>query len=240
MKCAVIDCRMSNKCKKSLGALGYKLIEISENPYMDKPVSAHPDIFLFCYKDNIIVEKKNLTFLKQMFNANDCVRIIDAEWDFINNIRYPDDCCLNFAVCGKYLIGNMKHINPVLAEFAECNSMEYIHVNQGYSKCNICVINDHALITEDKGIAEACTSNGIDVLLLCSNYVKLNGYKYGFIGGASGRFVDEKGRSKILFCGCIEKHPEYQAIKSFCDKHGAEPVSLSDEQLYDYGSVILL
>ena len=239
MKYAVIDCRMSEKCRESLIKLGFKLIFINKNVNLDPPVSAHPDISVFIYK-NIIIAEKNCVgiFREHMFKKRQCDWRLTEGCNFNSETEYPYDCSLNFAVCGKHLIGNVKNANPMILEIANKNNLELVNVNQGYAKCNICIVSENALITEDKGIADKCRECGIDVLLLNKNSVKLDGYNYGFIGGATGT-VFETESNKILFCGNVEKHPEYDNIKVFCKKHGAVPISLSDEELYDYGSIII-
>ena len=241
MNHAIIDCRMSLQCKKSLKILGYNLIEVCENPNLDKPISAHPDISVFCYK-NIILTEANLkqSLTEQMFKEGERSYTVMEGCKFENKTSYPFDCTLNFALCGNKLIGNNKIISTALFDLAVREKFEIIHVNQGYAKCNICTVSENAIITEDKGIANTCKTNGIDVLLLNNNFVKLSGYKYGFIGGATGTVFDIKNGNKILFCGCIEKHPEYNLIKNFCKSHGAELISLSDDDLYDYGSIIII
>ena len=65
---ALIDCRMSDKCRHSLNDLGFITVDIPENPYLDKPVSAHPDISVFYYNNEIIAESNCTEILKkQMF-----------------------------------------------------------------------------------------------------------------------------------------------------------------------------
>ena len=97
------------------------------------------------------------------------------------------------------------------------------------------MVSDNALITADKSIYSISQNNGLDALLISEGHVDLNGYGYGFIGGASGA-VD----SYVLFCGDLSNHPDGERIAEFCQKHGKAPVSLSDEPLYDYGTVMLL
>ena len=236
---AVIDCRMSQKCQNSLKNIGFTLIDVPQNNYLDKPVSAHPDIQMFSIYNDILADKTLAEKLKHMFSTGECnYKIRGFElYDF--DTRYPYDCTLNFAVCGNKLIGNRRIINHELLHLAEMYSMEIIDVNQGYAKCNICVVNDNAIITEDKGIAKACIKNGLSVLLLETNSVKLKGYKNGFIGGASGTIFFEN-KNTVMFCGDITMHPEYNRISEFVHNNGAEYISLSDEPLYDYGSIFVL
>ena len=46
---AIIDTRMSEKCKNNLKNLGLRLVEVPENSHLDAPISAHPDIFMFSH-----------------------------------------------------------------------------------------------------------------------------------------------------------------------------------------------
>ena len=240
MKYAVIDCRMSEKCRASLKRFGFELIEITENPNLDKPISAHPDISVFSYGNIVITENRSTTVvLEHLFIKGGQIYKLTEGCYFKNKTIYPYDCVLNFAVCGKHLIGNMRYVNEEILSIADEYNLILVDVKQGYAKCNICVVSDNALITEDKGIANKCREYGIDVLLLENNSVKLDGYEYGFIGGASGTMFGNESNT-ILFCGCVEKHPQFEDIKMFCKKHRAETISLSDEDLYDYGSIIIL
>ena len=151
-------------------------------------------------------------------------------------LGYPYDIEFNCALVGKSLICNRKYTNSKILEAITENGCKIINVNQGYSKCSVCIVSENAIITEDKGIANACRKEGIDVLLLETRGVKLDGYDYGFIGGSSGTLGD----GRIVFASCIENHTEYKSISDFCVKYGKTPVSMSDEPLYDVGSIIEL
>ena len=111
-----------------------------------------------------------------------------------------------------------------------------ISVKQGYTKCSTIVLSDNDFITEDEGIYTTLKSVGKNCLLIEKGFVKLDGYDYGFIGGSSGALGD----GRIVFAGCIENHAEYKSISDFCVKYGKTPVSMSDEPLYDVGSIIEL
>ena len=65
--------------------------------------------------------------------------------------------------------------------------------------------------------------------------MRLDGYDTGFIGGASGADDDA-----VYFCGDVSHHPDADAIKAFCQKHGKECVSLSDEELTDVGTLFFI
>ncbi|MFR2966829.1 MAG: DUF6873 family GME fold protein [Anaerovoracaceae bacterium] len=59
------------------------------------------------------------------------------------------------------------------------------------------------------------------------------GYKYGFLGGASGRIGDE-----IVFNGDLAAHSDYEEIKSFIQERGLRLVYFRQYPLTDIGSII--
>lgn len=242
MKRAIIDCRMSEKCRKSLQNQGFELINISKNPHYDEPVSAHPDVFIFVYENGIIAEKSAYDALsKHLFDCSENTSLnIECAYETTSDVRYPDDCALNFAKCGNALIGNYRAASPRLLETAEKMHYRKIDVKQGYAKCNTCVVDDNSIITEDNGIAKACAKEGIDVLLLKNHEVKLGGYGNGFIGGASGNYTDENKNKFLYFIGDLKTHTEWKKIYEFCGERNVEVISLSDEPLYDCGSIFFI
>ncbi|MEA4832832.1 hypothetical protein SDC9_119120 [bioreactor metagenome] len=183
----------------------------------------------------IFVEYNNkLSFDK--LGITDCINYSGKAIETVlfenHTYKYPCDVLLNGVEIGEKLLCNPLTIDKKIMNIYD--SKNIIRVSQGYTKCNACVITNNALITEDEGIFIACRNNSIDCLKLESHSVKLDGYDYGFIGGASGKISKEI----IAFCGDIDKHPEFDKIYSFCKNHGVNPISLSSDPLYDYGSII--
>lgn len=231
-KYVAVDCRLSEKCCRYLENSGYTLIKIPCSEYLSEPVSAHPDMSLFGYGNKFFVSNE----IAQLFDCCFDSTIISREVAHGIKLEYPYDIEFNCALVGKKLICNRKHTNSKILEAIAEDGCRIINVNQGYSKCSVCIVSNNAIITEDAGIANACRKEGIDVLLLETRGVKLDGYDYGFIGGSSG----ELGDRRIVFAGCIENHAEYKSIFDFCVKYGKTPISMSDEPLYDVGSIIEL
>ena len=98
------------------------------------------------------------------------------------------------------------------------------------------VVSDNAIITSDPGLYSLCLKNQIDVLRISPGYIELEGYDYGFIGGCCSLLAPDI----LAFSGAVEKHPDYQNIRSFCLNRHVFPVSLSGETLYDIGGMIQL
>lgn len=146
---------------------------------------------------------------------------------------YPYDAAYSAAVFGKIAVSNERITDKVLLDILK-SEFTFVNVRQGYAKCGICPISEDAVITEDEGIYRAL-SDYADVLLIQKGFVNLEGYSYGFIGGASGLI----GPGKLFFNGSIEKHPDYFKIADFLEKHSVSAVTLPGE-LTDVGSIIAI
>jgi hypothetical protein len=146
---------------------------------------------------------------------------------------YPHDVLFNAAPVGERLICRPSSVSEKIKGLYPEDAI--IKVNQGYSKCATLTVGDSGIITADPSVALAAEEAGLSVLRLSRHGVSLDGYDCGFIGGASG----DDGEH-ILFCGDLSRHPEGDSIAEFCRRHRREPISLSDEPIYDYGTLIFI
>jgi len=196
------------------------------------PLNYHPDMLCF----NLDKNKNKWLFYETVYKINkdkldklnlDIITVTDPA-----SCEYPNDISLNAAMFGDNLICNIKHTNKIILNYAEQTGKNIINVKQGYAKCSVCIVNENSVITSDISIYEKTTQNNTDILFIEKGHINLDGYDYGFIGGCSGLI-----KNKLLFTGNINFHPDYKKIKDFCGSRGVEVVSLSDEKLYDYGSI---
>lgn len=145
--------------------------------------------------------------------------------------KYPLDTAYNAAAIGNVLICSEKHTSKkILAEY-----VDIINVKQGYSKCSVCIVNEHAFITSDKGIY-AATKNRFDILLIEPEFISLPQLPYGFIGGASGLIAP----NILAVNGDIHTHKNADDITAFCRNHGIYILSLNSGIITDIGSLIPL
>ena len=145
---------------------------------------------------------------------------------------YPGDVAYNISRIGNNVILNINYADEKAVNYYKSYGFNIINVKQGYSKCSICTDGKYAL-TEDDGIYKALIKNNISALKIKYGGVRLSGFDYGFIGGASGYI-----KSKLLFCGDIEGVPNYKAIKDFFAENNTEIIALDENELEDYGSII--
>jgi len=216
---------------QKLNELGIKTIEIKPYNVLPEPVNYHADLqILHLGNDFILYQNEHL-----------CIGESELKFNFKKihqsaGNRYPDDVRLNCAIIGKKIICNVNTIAREVLEFAELNGLTVINVNQGYTKCSICVVNENAIITDDESTFTAAGNFFNDTLFISKGSIGLKGYGYGFIGGCCGK-IDE---NIIAFNGAIESHKDYKKILDFLNRNSVEIIELNNKPLYDIGGILPL
>ncbi len=235
MKYVVLDGRTPKAAVDSLKARGFSPILLPCFSRLAAPVSAHPDMLIFfgdrifCSTEYYLEAKNEIDLIKSASKLE-----LTLSGEKISK-DYPEDIAYNALVIGGHLFGKLANLCPDIIEYANRAELSCVNVNQGYTKCSVCKISEDAMITSDRSIKKAALARGIDVLEIRPGHIGLSGYGFGFIGGASG--ADE---NNVYFCGSLSSHPDGEAMESFCKKHKKEAVSLSDEPLYDIGTIFFI
>lgn len=236
-KYCIADERLSVKCIETLGKLGYSVILMPPFPSLSAPVASHPDMLIFFLKGKMFVHKNyydaHSDLIKKIGYLADA-EILICE-DRIG-AKYPNDIIFNAFTFENYLVCNSNHTSECLLRYAKEENFNIIMTRQGYAKCSACV-TDKFVISADKGLLRSLAAKGIEMLEISPEGVSLNGYDCGFIGGASG--FDLKAR-RLFFCGDLNSHKSCSEISTICRKKGIEAISLSDERLYDYGTLMFI
>lgn len=188
---------------------GHMLNIIKDTGVTYAPVASHPDIYLCSLGPG-----------KPVFFG--CPEKLGHSYP--HNIRY------NAAATGKWFIHNLHYTDPLLLKAA--SNMEKIHVSQGYTKCNIVIVDETSIITSDCGIYQACKDK-LNVLLIRPGYVNLRNFSYGFLGGSSGRI----GNS-LVFNGDLSRHPDFKKIAAFVEDRNINIIYFKDYPLEDIGSIL--
>lgn len=235
MKKVIIDHRLSKKIKSSLSSLGFDLIEMPSFDKLQSPVSAHPDMLMFFAGKRLITHGEYFDVAKEQFNA-----ILSQGYEAILSTEqihkdYPKDILFNSAEVGSFVFGKEKFASKHILDYCKEQNKSFVNVSQGYTKCSTVVLSDKAIITADKIICTYAQGLGIKVLHINHAHIRLDGYDHGFIGGCSG-VCD----GKVYFTGNVELHPDGKDIIDFCEKQEISPVLLSDEELYDGGSLFFI
>lgn len=212
--------------------LNISVVTIPDDPYVDPRVGGHADLAVFhaggekWYFSEYLRESKAAQTLMQR----------GAEISFGNTSQsnvYPSDCAYNICVFGKKVICSERSDAGIVSFFTN-SAYDIIRVKQGYARCSVCIVDEKAVITADRGIAEVCQSSGTDTLLIKPGYIELDGYDYGFIGGASFKI----SKHELAFTGSLDEHPDKSRIIAFLDKHAVRPVYITSRKIFDIGTAI--
>lgn len=96
--------------------------------------------------------------------------------------------------------------------------------------------SDGAFMTIDELLQRDRRENClIDILPVQKGHVALEGFEYGFLGGASG-CID----GRVYFNGDLSAHPDFEKIREFLAERGYETVYFEGEPLTDIGSIVYL
>ena len=194
---------------------------------LPEPVCAHPDMALVQVGDTFIAEKTVYGYYKTHLSS---VSVLCGETALSGN--YPLDIAYNVLISGKDVFANESYMDGVLRSILLEKNYRIYSVKQGYAKCSSAVA-ENCVITADSTIALSAEARGLHVLRISQGDVRLNGYPYGFIGGASG-YID----GILYFFGDITKHSDYQDIKSFLREHQIPYSYIPDFPLTDVGTLI--
>ena len=219
-----------------------RIVEMSDITY--KPVSSHPDIYMCSMGPGRPVFFGCPEKIGSKYPENIIYNAACTGKYFIHNTKYTDSELL-------------EHIkSQVITSVKEAENIEIIDVPQGYTKCNTLIVDEYSIVTSDVGIYNSCygrppftdadssaeydknflsmsSTSQLEVLLIEKGYIKLMGFNYGFIGGASGRVGDT-----IIFNGDITQHPDYEKIAAFIEGRGLKIKYFAEYPLEDIGSII--
>ena len=233
---ALVDERIDSCSLLTLRKIGAELFLMPPADFLQNGVASHPDMLIFIGFGKLICHENYYKANKHLIDtvaSKSHLELILSNEDI--DAKYPLDVKFNAALVGNTLICNEKTVSKLILNAAEENGCKIINVPQGYTKCSTCIVSQNAIITADRPILDVCISRGMDALLITEGHISLPDYDYGFIGGASGSIGDN-----IYFCGDITKHPDGEEIIKFCNSHGKTVVCLSNQKLFDVGTIMLI
>lgn len=230
----LIDNRVSSDIMKNLANLNINMIKTIKCHETYDAISSHPDICL------VKLNNKDILVAPNVYNYYDEI-LTPLGFNVIKgnspiSKKYPNNIQYNVAILGNKVIHNFKYTDSILLDYIHKNKMEKIHVNQGYCKCSICIVDENSIITSDEGIYNEVIKHNIDCLLIEKGHINLFELNYGFIGGCCGLI----SHNTLAFFGNIENHPNFKEIENFLSKKNKNLLSLSGEKLMDLGSLIPL
>lgn len=229
----IVDRNAAEEIFNTLEKLNINYYKSAELDFLYKPVCTHPDMQIHFITENCAVAAPSVfAYYKKVLP--ECIQLYKGAKD--PGSTYPYDCAYNVAKMGKRVIGNHLYTDQVIKKLYQDIGCEFVNVKQGYTKCNMCIVDENTAITEDVGIYNVLKQYKIDVLKVPVGEISLEFFKHGFIGGASGKIMPEK----LCFCGDISKLSYFDKINDFLSKKSIDIMCLSQTKPADFGSILYL
>jgi hypothetical protein len=223
------DKRLPSPAKVRLADFG-EVIELSSENITYPAISGHPDVFCCPLGEILVVSPTLSTEYTEIFNVNAIKWVYGAK---ANGFTYPDSAFYNAVVTDNLLIHNLTITDPKILEVA--GTRKKIHVNQGYTRCNLLPLPEEKFITSDNGIYTVLTQEGFEVLYINPVGILLEDFPNGFIGGVCGIL-----ENTVFFAGSLSFFNEGQKIKDFLALHSMNIIELYDGLLFDGGSIMFI
>jgi hypothetical protein len=191
-------------------------------------VSGHPDLFFVQIGNKMMVPANVPQYYVKLFNERQISYMYGgSEVGF----HYPESARYNAVITEKYFIHNLKISDNKLLE--EASGHEKIHVNQGYTRCNLLALGETHFLTSDRGIYKTLQRKSLNVMLVESADIVLPGFKHGFFGGTCGVW-----QKNVFICGNLNLNKQGDVIRQFISNAGYSCIELYDGPLFDGGSII--
>ena len=227
----IIGERYRSRLEAALAELDIEVMWLCDNPYIDPRLAGHADLSLIRLDKKIIASRYiigNDTYVD--FLTKRGYDILPAR--AAQGKRYPEDCSLCACAAGNSLIHNLHYTDPAILDFFQGGK---IHVSQGYAKCSCCVVDDESLISADNGIEQAVGGHNIELLKINAGGIVLDGFYYGFIGGASIVLDDA-----VLFTGRLTDERDRHRVEAFVRSRGKQPIYLCHGCAFDIGGAVVI
>ena len=252
----IADSRMPEEAKKNLKKLGDVLF-LNPTEITYKSISSHPDIFFFQTKDGLIyAPNAPKRIIKELKKRK--IKLTEGKKEV--GKKYPETVPYNAVGIGDTLIHNLKHTDPTILSLYE----NHIHVNQGYTRCNLVALNENCFITSDEAIScqlsaisdidrqrclslskaelGASTSSATEELMahgsqLTALYIDPKQIKLE--GHDHGFFPGCCGvwKNNLVVCGSTKNLKEKEELDKFLKDNNFNLIELYDGELVDVGSV---
>lgn len=225
----IVDQKIPQQAKNELKKLG-KVIELSTKGITYEAISGHPDIF-FSKLDNQLVLAPNLPqkYIK-LLDDNEVNYLVGEE---AVGEKYPTSSKYNVVCNEHYLIHNFRNTDSIITRYAE--DLDLIHVDQGYTRCNLLSIGNGSYISSDKGISKVLNRYKLECFTVDPSNIKLAGFKHGFFGGCCGLKED-----KLYVLGSLNHLNDADKLRSYLKSKSIEVVELYEGPLFDGGSILFL
>ncbi|MBW6492646.1 MAG: radical SAM protein [Lentimicrobium sp.] len=222
----ITDKKLPLPAKNTLKTYG-ELVLLQTKNLVYKSINGHPDIFMCQGRDTVVVSPDLPPEILASIKAKKA-KVTSGK---TNPGRvYPDSARYNAVVTNEFIIHNLKITDPAI--FEAFSDRKHLHVNQGYTRCNLLALDENHFITSDRGIEKVLSNEGRSVLYVDPASVRLRGQKHGFFPGCCGLTDNE-----LMIAGSLAQHPGGDKIKTFINEAGFNIRELYNGPLIDVGGI---
>ena len=223
-----VDYRLSEKCLAAFNRMGFIVIRLPPFRKLPAPVAAHPDMLICRVGETLFLPAEYLDAHRRCFSEYG-LPVEGTEERF--SPVYPGDVRLNCLVLPD---GTVVGKEGAVAAKILRRAARFVPCRQGYTRCSTCLFGENGIVTADPSVEKVLSSLGYDVLRIAPGGISLPGYDTGFIGGCGGQLK----KDRYAFFGDLSLHGDYPAIRSFAARHGVTLMSLTEENLTDFGGFV--
>lgn len=225
----IVDQKIPKKAKTALANLG-SIVELSTKEITYEAISGHPDIFFSKLGDQLVIAPNLPKKYIKLLDDNKLSYLVGEE---AVGEKYPASSKYNVVYNEHYLIHNFRNTDSVITSYAE--DLDLIHVDQGYTRCNLLSIGNGSYISSDKGISKVLIRYKLECFTVDPSNIDLDGFKHGFFGGCCGLKDD-----KLYVLGSLNHLNEADELRFFLKSKRIEVVELYEGPLFDGGSILFL
>lgn len=230
----ITDYRTSDFELNRLDKLGCQFIATEQNKALYKAVDGHPDL-QFASIDQMLICHQGISHEKYSEIFSRAKNLIKGETTL--RLPYPHHISFNAVITEDLFMHKLENTDSILLKLAEKSKRTLVGTRQGYTRCSCAYVGNNAYVTEDRGIAELLISSGKKVFYRKHSNVYLEGFDYGFIGGALS-LLHHKGSELLLISGDLSRYHFGYDLKYFLKKEDISFECIGNGLLMDRGSVI--
>ena len=225
----ITDRRLPLPAKNALKRIG-NMVFLSTDSKVYRSISGHPDIFICRAPEGIITAPCIFNMIRDEVKVSG-LNVVQGKED--PGLKYPASARYNAVITDEFIIHNSKITDPAILE--TFTGRKCLHVNQGYTRCNLLALSNDKFITSDKGIEKTLLAEGKEVLFVDPEPVTLKGQKHGFFPGCCGIFAN-----KVFIAGSLKYHHQGQLISNYIVDNNLQIVELFNGRLTDVGGILFI
>jgi hypothetical protein len=223
----IVDKKIPQDAKRALSHYG-ELLELQTSGITYEAISGHPDIFFHQINAKLLIAPNLPEEYKQILSRNGLEFVAGEQ---AVGKKYPASSTYNAVSTGSHLIHNFRHTDAVISAMG--GNAGLIHVDQGYTRCNLIPLDDHHFISSDHGIQRVLERFEKDCLYVDPKGIILKEFQHGFFGGCCGLH-----QGKMFLLGTLDHYPEGDRVEQYLSGLQIEIIELYNGPLFDGGSIL--